>query len=167
MKRIEAAAVEPIRQYFEEAAYVARQATCRRAKCGSAVVSRSGVVLGTGFNAPPLGDESQRTCEAEWDLSKKLKYYKTCCVHAEWNAVIDALKNASTQQLDDSRLYFMRVDESGDFTDAGEPYCTTCSRFTMAAGIGEFALWNSSGADIYTTAEYNQLSYEYYALDRP
>ncbi len=58
----------------------------------------------------------------------------------------------------------MRVDENGKFTDAGEPYCTTCSRFTMESGVGEFALWNDNGADIYTLAEYNQKSCEFYKL---
>lgn len=165
MRRIEGAAVEPIYQYFEEAAFEARRATCLRAKCGSVVVSRSGVVLGTGYNAPPQNDESQRTCETTWDLAKKPKYDKTCCVHAEWNAALDAQRKASDDQLEGSRLYFMRVDDNGDFTDAGEPYCTVCSRITMQAGIGEFALWNNGGADIYELPEYNRLSYDYYTSD--
>lgn len=56
----------------------------------------------------------------------------------------------------------MRVDDNGQFTNAGEPYCTTCSRFTMQAGVAEFALWNDNGADVYTLPEYNDLSYRYY-----
>lgn len=87
-------------------------------------------------------------------------------MHAEWNAALDAQSNASADQLEGSRLYFMRVDNSGDFTDAGEPYCTVCSRITMQAGIGEFALWNKNGADVYEIAEYNKLSYEYHTKDR-
>lgn len=164
MRRIEQEPeLKPLREYFKEAAYEARRATCLRAKCGSVVVSRSGVILGRGFNAPPLGDESQRTCDAQWDLEKKPKYDKTCCVHAEWNAALDTLKNASEEQIEESRLYFMRVDgRTGDWTDAGEPYCTTCSRITMQAGIAEFALWNHGGVDIYTLPEYNQISYSYY-----
>lgn len=162
MKRIEGATLESIREHFEEAAFEARRATCLRAKCGSAIVSRSGVVLGTGFNAPPLGDETQRMCEADFAQDKKPKYDKTCCVHAEWNAALDACANASKDQLEGSRLYFMRVDEYGDFTDAGEPYCTVCSRISMQAGVAEFALWNNNGADIYPIDEYNHISYEYF-----
>lgn len=162
MIRIEQANIDPIYEYFEEAAAVARQATCLRAKCGSVVVLKSGVILGQGYNAPPLGDESQRFCETEFDTSKKQKYDNTCCVHAEWSAVIDTLQNVSADQIADSRLYFMRVNDLGDFTDAGKPYCTTCSRFTMQAGIGEFALWNAGGADIYTLPEYNKLSNQYH-----
>ena len=55
-------------------------------------------------------------------------------------------------------LYFMRVDDEGSFTDAGEPYCTTCSRFTLESGISQFALWNEGAAAIYHTAEYNRES---------
>lgn len=162
-KRIEGNGVLEIKQFFEMAAEEARKATCLRAKCGSVIISTHGEIIGCGFNAPPLDDELQRTCDAQWDIAKKPKYDKTCCVHAEWNAVIDMIKRAS-HEVKDSRLYFMRVDERGNFTDAGVPYCTTCSRFVMQAGVAEFALWNENGADIYTLPEYNKASYEYYSL---
>lgn len=76
--------------------------------------------------------------------------------------MIDALKNNPADQIDGSTLYFMRVDDKGNFTDAGKPYCTTCSRFTMQAGVAEFALWNSDGADMYTLKEYNEASYQFH-----
>ena len=161
MKRIEGDATTNVRPFFEEAARVADEATCLRAKCGSVVVSASGMVIGRGYNAPPLGDESQRRCNDTFDLEKKPKYDKTCCVHAEWNAVIDACKTAP-EKLAGATLYFMRIDDEGNFTDAGEPYCTTCSRLTMAAGIAEFALWNNDGADVYALPEYNEISYRYH-----
>lgn len=164
--RIDKYQVAPIIRYFEAAAEEARIATCLRAKCGSVVVSKSGVILGRGYNAPPLGDESQRRCETEFDLTKKPKYDKTCCVHAEWNAVIDALAHSREGEVEGSRLYFMRVDEQGNFTDAGDPYCTTCSRFTMQAGVSEFALWNDNGAEVYTLPGYNQVSYEYHLVGK-
>lgn len=159
MKQVRAADTQV---FFEAAAEVARQATCLRAKCGSVIVSKNGEIIGRGYNAPPLEDESQRTCERTWNLAKKPKYDKTCCIHAEWNAVIDMLRSASPAQIEGSRLYFMRVDDAGELTNAGEPYCTTCSRFTMQSGVAEFALWNDDGADVYTLAEYNSVSYEYY-----
>ncbi len=161
MRRIEGKDTEEIKSFFEEAAHVASEATCLRAKCGSVIVTANGVVIGRGYNAPPLGDESQRYCGAELDLVSKPKYDKTCCVHAEWSAVIDACKTAP-EKLADSTLYFMRVDDEGGFMDAGEPYCTTCSRLTMAAGVAKFALWNDGGANIYTLVEYNDASYQYY-----
>ena len=81
------------RQYFELARGQAKLATCRRAKCGAVIVSKKGEVIGAGFNAPPLNDEDCRYCETDFDYSIKPRYDKTCCIHAEWNAIMDALKN--------------------------------------------------------------------------
>lgn len=162
MRRVEPEDIDNILPFFEAAAEAAREATCLRAKCGSVVVSKAGLILGRGYNAPPLDSESQRTCDVRWDLGKKPKYDKTCCVHAEWNATMDTLVYATTEEIEGSKLYFMRVDGNGEFTDAGEPYCTTCSRIVMQAGIAEFVLWNAGGADIYTLPEYNKVSYGYH-----
>lgn len=146
--------------YFEEARKVATRAKCTRAKCGAVVVSRGGEIVGRGYNAPPLEDESQRMCDTKLDQSIKKNNDKTCCVHAEWNAILDALKNSS-EKVAGSTLYFMRVDEEGNFTEAGDPYCTVCSRLALQSGVAEFALWNG-GPDIVDTKKYNIKSYEYY-----
>jgi hypothetical protein len=95
------------------------------------------------------------------DTSLKPKYDKTCCIHAEWRAVLDACKT-NADKLAGSVLYFMRIDTEGNFTDAGEPFCTVCSRLTMESGVEEFALYNDGGADIYPLDEYNTKSYEAY-----
>ena len=160
MRRVEGDDFQTIKPFFEQAADIAKGATCLRAKCGSVIVKNS-VVIGRGFNSPALDDESQRLCEADMDISIKPKYDKTCCVHAEWRAVLDACKT-SADKLGGSVLYFMRVDDAGNFTDAGEPFCTVCSRLTMEAGVAEFALYNDEGADIYPLSEYNRKSYEAY-----
>lgn len=160
MKRIEGEEFQAIRTFFEKAAEVAKDATCLRAKCGSVIV-KNAVVIGEGFNSPALNDENQRLCSADMDTSIKPKYDKTCCIHAEWRAVLDACKT-NADKLAGSVLYFMRIDEDGNFTDAGDPFCTTCSRLTLEAGVEEFALYNSDGADIYPLAEYNSKSYATY-----
>lgn len=150
------------RDRFGLAARIARKATCYRAKCGAVIIDSSGHVIGEGYNAPPLDDESQRMCDMEMSLESKPKYDKTCCVHAEWSAILDACKNAPAK-LARSTLYFMRIDEDGDFTNAGEPYCTVCSRLALESGIAYFALWND-GPDIRTAEDYNRQSYEFYRL---
>jgi deoxycytidylate deaminase len=160
MKRIEGDDFEAIRPYFEAAGTVAQDATCLRAKCGSVIVKDT-VIIGQGFNSPALNNEDQRLCNAEMDTELKPKYDKTCCIHAEWRAVLDACKT-NADKLAGSVLYFMRVNEAGEFTDAGDPFCTVCSRLTMEAGIAEFALYNDGGADIYPLDEYNLKSYEAY-----
>jgi deoxycytidylate deaminase len=166
MRRVEGTELERIRHHFQAAANEAQLATCLRAHCGSVIVSKAGEIIGRGHNAPPLDDETQRTCDSTWDYSKKPKYDLTCCVHAEWNACLGLLKN-NAAKVDGSVLYFMRINEKGDFTDAGEPFCTTCSRITMQTGVAEFALWNNNGADVYASPEYNRLSYEYFDFALP
>lgn len=161
MQRITGSQLETIRPYFEAAALVARDALCRQAKCGTVIVN-NGEIIGQGFNGPALNDEGNRTCGNVYDLSVKPKYDKTCCIHAEWRAILDACKR-NADSIGGSVLYFMRVDDNGSFTDAGDPYCTTCSRLTLESGIGHFALWNGDGADIYDAAEYNRKSYQFFA----
>lgn len=148
-------------EYFEKAAEVAANATCLRAKCGSIIVAEDGMVIGEGYNAPPLGYEDQRTCEIDWDTSVKPKYDTTCCVHAEWNAILDACKR-HPEKIGGATLYFMRIDEKGGFTDAGEPYCTVCSRLALQSGIEYFSLWNG-GEERFSTKHYNLASYSYFS----
>lgn len=159
MQRVVDGEYKKILPYFKAAAEVAVQATCRRANCGSVIV-KDGKIIGEGFNGPAIGNETNRRCGALWDYSIKPKYDKTCCVHAEWRAVIDACKRSGAD-IEGSRLYFMRIDTNGNFTDAGNPYCTVCSRITMESGVGEFALWNGGGADVYDIAEYDRKSADY------
>ena len=160
MRRVEASAAEAIRPYFAAAAEAAKRAKCRRALCGTVIV-KDGQIIGSGYNGPAFDDEANRTCDNLYDLSLKPKYDKTCCTHAEWRAILDACKS-NPDKITGSTLYFMRVDGAGEFTDAGDPYCTTCSRLALESGISEFGLWNQDGADMYDTAEYNQKSYEYF-----
>ncbi len=148
------------KKYFELAVQEAKKATCLRAKCGSVIISEDDKVIGKGFNAPPLKDEKHRFCSSELDLSKKPKYDKTCCVHAEWNAILDAIAK-HPDKIEGSTLYFMRIDKDGNFTDAGEPFCTVCSRLALQSGITHFSLWND-GEDCYSTSDYNLKSYEFY-----
>lgn len=148
------------KKYFEDAATVAKYATCYRARCGSVIVSKRNVIIGRGYNAPPLGDETQRTCDVEYHTDKKPKSDKTCCVHAEWNAIIDGLKNYP-EEIEGSTLYFMRIAGDNSFTEAGDPYCTVCSRLALQSGIRWFGLWNG-GPQMIDTKKYNLLSYDFY-----
>ncbi len=146
--------------FFKKAQQAAQKASCSRAKCGSVIVSSEGQVIGEGYNAPPLGDESQRMCDVELNKTLKQNNDKTCCVHAEWNAILDALKHHA-DKIEGSTLYFMRVNEAGEFTDAGDPYCTVCSRLALESGVSVFGLWNN-GPEMIDTEQYNQRSYQYF-----
>ena len=148
-------------KYFKDAATVAKRATCYRDRCGSVIVSKDNIIIGSGYNAPPLGDEAQRRCNAEYSTDKKPKSDKTCCVHAEWNAIIHALRDYP-DQVEGSTLYFMRIDDDDSFTEAGDPYCTVCSRLALQSGIAEFGLWKG-GPQMIDTKKYNLLAYDFFA----
>lgn len=146
--------------FFKEAAAVASKAMCHQALCGSVIVSKEGMIIGRGFNAPPLGLESQRKCDSEYHSGKKPNSDKTCCVHAEWNAILNALHD-HPGEVEGSTLYFMRVNQEGAFTQAGDPYCTVCSRLALQSGIASFGLWNN-GPEMIDTETYNLRSYDYF-----
>jgi deoxycytidylate deaminase len=151
---------EPVRPFFEQAAKFAQRATCRKARCGSVVVA-DGKVIGTGYNSPLLDKEEHRRCGVAYDSSKKPRYGRTCCVHAEWRAILDASKS-HPGEIEGSTIYFMRIDDAGGFTPAGDPFCTVCSRLAAEAGIARFALWNEDGAYIYDAEEYDKESYGFF-----
>lgn len=145
-------------KWMNEAAAVATRALCLCAKCGSVIV-KNGKVIGRGYNSPPLDKVENRMCNVEIGTGKP-KYDRTCCIHAEWRAIIDALKNFP-KDVSGSQLYFTRIDENEAIKKSGQPYCTVCSRLALDTGIATFALWHEQGISEYTTQHYNQLSYMY------
>ena len=122
--------------YFQEAEKIARQATCFRSRCGSVIV-KDGLIIGSGFNSPPLHKTLDHCLKDS--LPKDFKSDKTCCLHAEQRAIMDALRHHSDKIIG-SRIYFTRLDEKGLAKKSGKPYCTICSKMSLDAGIAEFAL---------------------------
>lgn len=145
--------------YMSEALREALGSTCERAKCGSIVV-KNGVIIGRGHNSPPADLESQRRCSEEKDSLDKKVTDKTCCVHAEQRAILDALRR-NPDKICDSRIYFIRLDQDALVVRAGKPYCTHCSKIALDVGISEFVLWHEEGICVYNTEEYNLLSYNF------
>lgn len=165
MRQVDGQAFETIRPFFDAAAEQARQGLCLNDKCGAVIVAANGVIIGAGYSGPPGNDESMRMCSETSQLvhDRKPKSDITCCAHAEVRAVMDAVEH-HPDKLAGAVLYFMRVDfREGTFTDAGDPYCTLCSRIVMDAGVGEFALYNGGAAIIYELPEYNRASYAFHA----
>lgn len=146
--------------FYRLAAEVAKKSTCRQSHCGSVIV-KDGQVIGEGYNSPPLDKEENRRCGWPYRQDVKPRFDKTCCIHAEWRAILDACKR-HPQEISGSRLYFMRLDDQGVMTRSGEPYCTTCSRLAMESGIAEFSLWQEQGIAVWPTDEYDRVSYEFF-----
>mgnify|MGYP001595633359 CR=1 FL=1 len=123
--------------FFIAAQKEAIKSKCLRRKCG-AVLVRYGKVIGSGFNSPPGNLESQRRRSVSKDSLHEKVTDKTCCVHAERRALIDALKKG----YDVSRtvMYFTSVDETGNRLISGEPYCTDCSKTVLDEKVKEWVL---------------------------
>lgn len=115
---------------------VAKQATCKRSKCGAIIVHNSELVIGKGFNSMPLNVVCD--CFKE-KLAPTFKSDRTCCVHAEQRAIMDALKNHS-DKIVGSILYFIRLDDNDQPKHSGKPYCSICSKLALDVGISKFVL---------------------------
>lgn len=145
-------------QILQAVVNIAKQSQCHKAHCGSIIIN-NGVIIGEGYNSP-AGSEPNR-CNDDYTLPEQNKHDVTCCVHAEVRAIHDAM-NKHAQELAGSQLYFMRVDDQGQPTSAGTPYCTICSKEALDAKIAQFGLWRNGQFQMYNTQEYNDLSYQYY-----
>ncbi|OIO31221.1 hypothetical protein AUJ77_00220 [Candidatus Nomurabacteria bacterium CG1_02_43_90] len=146
--------------YFKEATMEVRKALCLRSQCGTVIVNSAGVIIGRGYNAPPQDDISLRRCHRKHELDATFKSDKTCCVHAEQRAIMDALRN-NTDNIKGSTLYFLRLDEQGEMKSSGNPYCTICSKMALDVGSKYFVLYHKEGIVVYDTKEYNELSFAY------
>ena len=144
-------------EYIDNAAIAAAYSCCFRSKCGSVIV-KDDVIIGKGSNAPPL-DIRLEQCLKD-TLPADFKSDKTCCLHAEQRAIVDALQY-HPDQLSGSRLYFVRLDEQGQKKKSGDPYCTICSKFALDMGVTEFVLYREEGICVYDTFEYNELSFRF------
>ncbi len=146
-------------EYIAKAAEIALGSGCGRAKCGC-VIANGGEIVGSGFNGPPGAGKNKERCVRPKDSYHKKVTDKTCCVHAEQRAIMDALRN-NPEKLRGSRLYFIRLGEDETPAAAGKPYCTVCSKMALDAGVSEFVLRHEEGVYVYGTEEYNDLSYRY------
>lgn len=145
-------------KWFEEAAKMARQSGCLKGKCGAVLVAGD-KIIGSGFNSPAGGELNR--CLDKYIIPENNKHNVTCCSHAEVRAIHDALLNFP-DQIKDSTLYFMRVDQEGNQTFAKVPYCTTCSNEALDSGVKYFGLLYEEGAKVFPTQEYNNISYNYF-----
>lgn len=148
--------------YFREAGKIAEKALCLRDKCGAVIVAE-GKIIGGGYNAPPQDDIVHRKCHLDLVTSSKPKSDRTCCMHAEWRAIIEALP---TGKIVGSTLYFVRVNQEGDLKESsGVPYCTVCSRLALDTGVASFGLWTKEGVKMFPIKEYNEISYQFHNLE--
>lgn len=92
-------------KFIKKASEIAFDSTCQRSRCGS-VLTRENEIIGSGFNSPPKEDEKQRRCERSKDSYHKKVTDKTCCIHAEQRAIMDALKKIPEKYRDQGCILF-------------------------------------------------------------
>lgn len=146
--------------YIDKAVEIASCfSSCKRSRCGSLIV-QDYKIIGCGANSPPGNFEEQRRCTCAKSSYHNKVTDKTCCVHAEQRAIMDALRK-NPDAITGSRLYFVRLDELERPSRSGNPYCTICSKMALDVGIKEFVLWREEGVCVYNTLEYNLLSFNF------
>lgn len=145
------------KNYLLIAAQHAEKSDCFQSARGSIIVKEN-EIIGTGYNAFPAGKRDD-SCKMN-QLEKNFKSDRSCCVHAEQRAIMQALMN-EPKKLIGSRIYYVRLGENKEPVFSRQPSCTVCSKMALDAGIAEFVLWHKEGITIYTTEEYNRLSFAY------
>jgi len=114
-------------------------------------------IIGEGYNSKPCNEIGKCTKD---EVSPLFKSDRTCCVHAEQRAIMDALER-NPDQLPGSTIYYLRLDNNNIPTFSGEPYCTICSKMALDVGISKFVLYLKQGWTDYDTKYYNDLSFNY------
>lgn len=149
--------IEVAQRHWNYLINIASKSTCHRSQCGSILIAEDESVIGSGYNSMPCNETA--ACFKD-GLAPGFKSDKTCCIHAEQRAIMDALTKNS-DKIKNSTLLFIRLDENGHPKHSGEPYCTICSKMALDAGVGFFALWHKEGWTAYDTKYYNELSFKY------
>jgi dCMP deaminase len=113
---------------------VSRRATCLRRRFGAVVVSADHVIVGTGYNGAPRGDENctcRGTCiRKERNIPSGTQYELCRSVHAEQNAII----SGEPVRMAGGTLYLAGIDADTNRLADAEP-CRMCWRFIKNARI--------------------------------
>ena len=147
------------KKYFILAWEIAKNATCERSKCWCIIVKDEKIIW-QWWNTPPHDLEWQRRCYCDKNSYHRKVTDKTCCIHAEQRAIMDALRN-HPNEIEGSDLYFMRLDKDWNMSKSWKPYCTICSKMALDTWVKNFLLRHEDGITAYDTEEYNLLSYQY------
>ncbi len=143
-------------EFFRVALKECDQSFCLSSQSGCVIVN-NGLIIGRGTNSPPANEKIEK-CFKD-DLPANFRSDKTCCIHAEQRAIMDAL-SLGKSLVKGSTLYYIRK-KFGEKVFAGKPFCTICSKLALDVGVKEFVLWHENGITAYDSREYNQLSFAY------
>jgi hypothetical protein len=160
-------------RYLAEAILQAHQSQCLVRRVGAVVVLPQfpdDIYLGKGANMPPLYERPEhcnKTCIPKLGGPND----RHCCVHAEEDALTEAIRCGHFGKLKDATLVFADINVKGRFVpSASRPYCTQCSKRALRLNVKYWVCYHdkgvwpeSEGYYRYTAQEYNTLSYAYRA----
>lgn len=125
--------IDKVNYYLSIAKAVSERGTCLRRKFG-AVIVKDDRIVSTGYVGAPRGRKNCSdlgTCfRMEHNIPSGCMYEKCRSSHAEMNAIIQA----SPEEMDGSVLYLVGVENDGSITDKAD-CCAMCKRMIINAGI--------------------------------
>jgi hypothetical protein len=183
MRRLDDHSAQDALAWLLKAADVATRSQCLRpnGKCGAVIIGGD-TILGFSYNRPPWGtkilscwkDDIKNRLKLEGYLVSSFKrgWLPTCCLHAEELAILNALERKPSDDdaedyFEGAVMYFARVDDNGNITPSGRPWCTRCSSKAAEYNIGWCLMhkkeaWGEEGIYVYTSKEYNEISFRYH-----
>jgi dCMP deaminase len=156
MRILENSEIDKAEIFFEEAKKEALKSTCYIRKCGALIV-KNDIIRGRGFNSPP-GNIKLEKCFKDL-IPVDFKSDRNCCVHAEQRAINNALYEFIRQEINESTLYFTKLDKEENIIPVGKPDCTICSKLALDSGISKWVLLHDFGYAEYNAEEYNNISF--------
>ncbi|MEK6955772.1 MAG: hypothetical protein AABW52_03870 [Nanoarchaeota archaeon] len=148
MRYLEGKEKEEAEHWIKFAAEQARDSRCSKSNRGVVIV-KDRFLIGKGTNNPPGNLE----CATE-------RCYPICneyTIHAEQNAITDAMRNGDYQRLEGSRMYHVKA-RLGYIENSGGPSCVQCSKQVLESKIGDFVLKPREGYGLYEAGEFHELS---------
>ena len=148
---------------------LAGKSNCDKLRFGAVVLSKSGLVLGTGFNHNPMASK-EWSCEIEC-VGKLRKGVRsgTCVercfsVHAEQSALLSCIpsERGFTSLIAPYEIAVAGWWPSGEAFDnqKGGFYCSVCARIMAEAGIQYVRIWRGGKGKRVTIEEAWRTSYE-------
>ena len=131
-----------IEYYLNIADRVLARSTCLRRKYG-AIIVKDDHIVSTGYNGAPRGRKN--CCEIgtcfriENNIPRGTMTEACRACHAEMNAVI----NASPEEMKDATLYLVGIENDGSYTNAD--CCSMCKRVIINSGIETVIAQQSNG----------------------
>ena len=140
-------------EFMELAWQEAGKARCADSQFG-AVIVKDGLDIARGRNEP-VGEECEQCIRA--DKSGGVNAELCFAVHAEQNALIDALHNHA--DVRGAVMYIGGYKKGEKRVFKGKPFCTVCSRLIAASGIKGVVLYAEGGYAFLESGEFNEASF--------